>query len=73
MPYTSNIVPNSIVPPIKFSNQVDSSVVLWVISFGRKPPLPIFKSASEDCNVFAYDYFHDFVIYYAFAYIIILI
>lgn len=41
---------------------MDSSVVLWVISFGRKPPLPILKSASEDCNVFAYDYFHDFVI-----------
>lgn len=37
---------------------MDSSVVGWLVVFVREPPLPDFKSASKDCNVFAYYYFH---------------
>lgn len=37
---------------------MDSSVVGWLVVFVREPPLPDFKSASKNCNVFAYYYFH---------------
>lgn len=41
---------------------MDSSVVGWFVVFVREPPLPNFKSASKDCNVFAYYYFHILII-----------
>ena len=37
---------------------MDSSVVGRFVVFVREPPLPNFKSASKDCNVFAYYYLH---------------
>lgn len=42
---------------------MDSSVVSWFVVFVREPPLPKFKSASKDCNVFAYYYLHNFNYY----------